>query len=296
MISIIYSDDYGVQLSTSLGVILAEFIIIAAIVLAFYVLRSIGLMVMAKKVGLSRACVVFSWFPILWTFTACKLIGDDKVFGKSFKDLALLFCILFGAFQGINFIVNVIAYFPIIGNVLLGRELYILSFNTYEEMQSYAISRGLEQTFLSGIYGGSNFVNPYGGATAAMGTIINVSNYILPILQIVSIVITVTIYINLFKKYRPNHYVLFSILSIFGFFGPFVFAVRKREPVDYMDYVRSRYSYYGSPYRNPYGNQYNNPSQDTPRPPETPFEEFAEKGEVDPGDPFGEFSQEKKDD
>ena len=87
---------------------------------------------------------------------------------------------------------------------------------------------------------------------------------------------------------------LFSILSIFGLFGPFVFAVRNREPIDYMDYVRSRYRYYGNPYGGgPYNNPYGNPPQNQQRPPETPFSEFAERGEIDPGDPFADFSNDK---
>ena len=294
MITFIYSDGSGVELPMPLASLIVELSIVLAVIAAFYALRSIGLMVMSKKVGLSKSCVVFSWIPILWVFTACKLIGDDKVFGKPFQSFALLFCILFGVFEGLNFIVNFIAFFPIVGNVLMGRKLFILSFNTIAEMDAYAYANGLKGTFLSGVYGASNFVDPYGGAVNVLGKIISVCNYILPLLEIASIVITVMIYINLFKKYRPQHYMLFSILSIFGLFGPFVFAVRKREPIDYMDYVRSRYRYYGNPYGgNPYNNPYGNPPQNQQRPPETPFSEFAERGEIDPGDPFADFSNDK---
>ena len=58
--------------------------------------------------------------------------------------------------------------------------------------------------------------------------------------------------------------------------------------MNYIDYLRSRYqhTYYGNPYAN-------NPQG--PRPPEHPFSEFAGKGDVDPGDPFKEFTDDKKD-
>jgi hypothetical protein len=66
-----------------------------------------------------------------------------------------------------------------------------------------------------------------------------------------------------------------------------------------MDYLRSRYQAYGySPYGNPYGSPYGNPNgaaNRRPKQPEHPLEEFAEKNGVDPGDPFKEFSDDKKD-
>jgi hypothetical protein len=120
--------------------------------------------------------------------------------------------------------------------------------------------------------------------------------------DLATIIIEVTLYINLFKRFWPKHFVLASILSIFvGLFAPLVFAIRKKDPVNYIDYLRSRYSYY--PYGMPYGNnQYGGPQNrgengpvHRPDVPDYPFEEFAERGDVDPGEPFGEFSQNDKD-
>ena len=113
---------------------------------------------------------------------------------------------------------------------------------------------------------------------------------LLPRFDIANIFVVITVYVNLFKRYLPNHYLLAAIISLLGFFAPFVFAVRKREPMNYIDYLRSRYQhnpYYGNPYAN-------NPQGQ--RPPEHPFSEFAGRGEVDPGDPFNEFKQDEKDD
>ena len=76
-----------------------------------------------------------------------------------------------------------------------------------------------------------------------------------------------------------------------GIFAPLVFVVRNIEAMDYSEYVRNRYNnmYVNG---NPYGGAYNRP----PQAPPTPFEEFAEKGEVDPGDPFAEFGSKKNND
>jgi hypothetical protein len=113
------------------------------------------------------------------------------------------------------------------------------------------------------------------------------------------------VYIALFRKFWPQHYVLATVLSVLGLFAPFVFAIRKKNAVNFSEYMRSRYNMYYTPYGNPYGrppygnpygNPYANPNAEQQTPPEHPFSEFAERGEANPGDPFEEFSDKKGND
>ena len=124
---------------------------------------------------------------------------------------------------------------------------------------------------------------------------LNTVYYLSSLFGLVSTIITIFMYVNLFRKFWPQHFIIGAILSVVGLFGPLVFIIRKKEPIDYAQYLRSRYHYY-----NPYGGQYGSPYQygsrpeNAPTPPPHPFEEFAERGEVDPGEPFKEFMEEDK--
>ncbi len=270
-----------------------------AVVLAFYVLRSIGLFVLAKRQNVKHAFL--AWIPCVWMYTACKLIGNVKVFGRPFAKLALIFCIIFSVAEVLTLVYQALVYFPLVGNFLAGKEIcyapYITEADTdfFKNYHQFATN--------SGIYVTDSFVNPYGVGLITVNRILSVISIISTIVDLASIVIVITVYINLFRKFWPQHYVLASILSVFGVFAPFVFAIRKKDPINYMDYLRSRYNYnpYGNPYGHygpqggPYGgNPYGNPHA-APKAPEHPFEEFADKGEVDPGDPFSDFNAKNDD-
>ena len=261
--------------------------IFLAVTIGFYALRSIGLMVMAKRAGETKPFL--AWIPFMWIYVACKLIGEDsKFFGVSFRKLAIWFCIIFAFGEILTLASSAIALFPVAGNFLMGRNIYILSFTTDLEAESFINTERLTATFISGVYGGRDFVNPYGGSIYSIVKVLNVISYVTLITDIAGIVISVAVFFSLFKKYSPRNYMLFGILSLLvGIFGPLVFGIRKRQPVNYMDYVRSRYNY--GPYRNPYGNPYAGQGSGSAQSSVgDPFEEFKDKND-DPGDPFDEF-------
>ena len=101
-------------------------------------------------------------------------------------------------------------------------------------------------------------------------------------LSFITMIIEVTAFICLFKKFWPEHYILAAVLSAMGLFAPFVFAIRKRRAINFAEYIANRY------YRNPYGpNPYG--AQNVQREkPENPFGEFDNK--KTPEDPFEEFN------
>ncbi len=273
------------QISSALIWVYAS--ISVAITLAFYFLRSFGIYTMAKKKGLNNAFLAF--IPCAWVYTACKLIGNVRTFGATFSKLALTFVIIFSIGNVLNFLYQFISYFPVVGNFLVGNELYLIVSIEQGVFDSYA-QAGMNH--LGGnIYG--YVVNPYEklGIERAVELTANIIYYITVLTDLAILVITISIYINLFRKYIPNHYVLFTILSVFGIFAPLVFAVRNKAPMNYSDYLRSRYNmwYAGG---NPYGGQANTGAPQTPP---TPFEEFAEKDEIDPGDPFSNFENKSSD-
>ncbi|MBO5068176.1 MAG: hypothetical protein J6C62_07240 [Clostridia bacterium] len=271
------------QIWTTVGIYLG-------VMLAFYVLRSIGVYVLAKRQGIK--CKVLAWIPCLWFYVVCKLVGKSRFFGKPIENLALLFVIIFSLSQLFGFVQSFLVNFPLVGNFLQGREILFAQSGLDLEAQGFF-------EYSSGMYVTNDFVNPYGmGGIQTVNLILSIIGYVSMFVDLAEIVITISVYFALFRKFWPQHHVLASLLTIFlGLFAPFVFVIRKKEPVNYMEYLRSRYNY--NPYSNPYGNPYNNPNsynnpynngQSAPKRPEHPFSEFAEKDEVDPGNPFSEFS------
>ncbi len=289
---ITFINENGFAFSIPLSTLLVPAIIGLCVAIAFYVLRSIGIFVLAKRAGLNKRFLAF--IPFVWIYLACKLIGNAQIFGKSFGSLAVLFCVIFSVAGYLQFIFDFLLYFPVVGNLLYGREIFIIA--------SEELASGYTPTLAQGIYGGAEFVNPYRDAISTIYQILNISSYFLSVLNLASLVIGISTYFNLFKKYWPQHYMLFGILSVFGLAAPFVFAIRNKQPVNFNDYLRSRYGAYGGHYGNPYGGGYGNPynnggynqsyrAQQTP--PKSPFEEFAGKGEKDPGNPFEDFEDKK---
>ena len=126
---------------------------------------------------------------------------------------------------------------------------------------------------------GADFLNPLD--TQFMKVLLSIISWLSAPLDIIAIIIEVFMFIALFKRYWANNYILGTILSVLGLFGIMVFAIRKKQPMDFNEYLRSRYSAY-----NPYGsNPYGRPTENFNNTTEDPFKDFSSKKE----DPFSEF-------
>lgn len=251
----VVSDGIEIRLF-SFGGLATIVCIVLAVQIALYVLRSLGIYTLAKRHGIKNAFI--AWIPYAWIYTACKLIGETKIFGWSFDKLALWICIIASVSGALNITGYCLKDIPYTWHVLF--ENGTLGIVTEIDGTYYMpqLNNGVRITY-------------------------NIINTVNEILSLVVLVATVFMYINLFRKFIPQHYVLYAVLSVVGLFPIFVFVIRKKEAVNYVDYLRSRYYYYNEPYGQ-------NPPHGTQKPPEHPFEEFADKGDKDPGDPFAEFS------
>ncbi len=258
----------------------------------FYAFRSIALFKMAKKQGLQKAFL--AWIPMLWLYVACKLVGKSKFFNKPFEKIAVWLTLIFSIAQFLMFAYEFFVWFPVIGNYLAGNELWLIAADPSLNGVEITLD-GLVEIAGTPFYGKvGQFVDPYakmGISSKALGIVALIFSYSIGILNLACIIITVTLYFALFRKYWPSHFVLGAILSCLGLFPIFVFIIRNKEPMEYTDYLRSRYNTY-YPNGNPYGGHHHN---HVPKDfPPTPFEEFADKDEIDPGDPFAEFSSKDK--
>lgn len=264
-------------------------ILFVAVIVAFYLLRSIGLCVMAKKQQIKNPYLAF--IPGVWMFTACKLVGRMKIFGTTFERGALFLCIIYTIGKFLALFYQFLVYFPVVGNFIAGNDLVVVLISDAELMAEH--TQGLTPIWSNFfIYGGEKFVDPYyalGVSPNLLNAVMSSLSYVSLIFDVACIVIEISLLISLFKKYAPKHFILFSVLSWLGIFGPLVFACRNKEPVDYSAYARNRYNA-GYSDGNPYGGP--TPYQ-RPQTPPSPFSEFDGKVN-DPSEPFAEFNQDDK--
>lgn len=271
MLRLIIEDTTGRVLDEviSNGAIVAFVLAMAAFYITFYALRSLGLYTLAKNQGVEKAYLAF--IPCVWMFTACKIIGNSKMFGKTASEWAIWACVIFSAATILPLVATFLNYFPIVMYYLEGGEVSIINGSS-----SYIAT-------------GSDFINHFD--TQAVKVILNILSILDYILSLAEIFICITVYIALFRKFWPEHYILAAVLSFLRLFPIFVFAIRNKKPVDFAEYIKRRY--YGSgytPYGNNYGqggrNNYYGGNGEQSEQNDEPFDEFSGR----PEEPFGEFS------
>lgn len=298
MVSLIIPVDDGVssqifQMPVSTLVLVLIAIVSIAIPLAFYLLRSFALYKMAKTENINKA--YFAFIPFLWTYIAGKIAGTPVYFGKIVKKFPLWLCIFYTVSEGIALIFNFLVYAPVLGYLLQGGELLYVVDVTNSVINSLEGAYEFYPLAINLFVPSGNFINvPY--ATYEFIQIANVISYVMIPIDVAVVVLTITMYSGVFKKYWPLHYFSGIIFSIFGLFPIFAFVVRKNQPVDYNKFMRERfarqygyYNPYASQQNNPY-NQYNNANPNANK--ENPFNEFSEKKEK-AEDPFSEFNNDK---
>ena len=286
MFSLIIQTEDGFRslIELSRGGLIATTVIMLSVIIALYVLRSIGIYVLAKRNGLK--CKILAFVPYAWLYVVCKIVANVKTFGTTFGKIAWAFTLIFAITKLTSLVMTILSYAPFIYNALFNGTHVAYVFGDAEVLSIGELTRYNSSFFVDG-----SFIDLYSFNTIeALNKTFEIVNYILPIFEIVVIVISVNVYIALFRKYWPQHHILASILSLFGIFAPFVFAVRNKPEVNYAEYVRAKMAMYNARFGNPYGQSGPYSAPPRPKEPEHPFKEYASRGEVEPDDPFSEFS------
>ena len=256
-------------------------LIIAAIAgmtlwIGMFVLQGFGLYAMAKKVGLKRRALAFVPFANIWYLV--KLTGDCNFFGQRMKRAGMY-----------AMIAQIIAATLCVLTIASNMYLWITQGAPQMEMQY-----------------GNYYWTGLSGFALVVAKFYDISGYLLPIFQLFSEIFIVVLMMGLCKKYAPRNYMALGILTLFIPISRFIiiFALRKRQPIDYEAYMRARHEAYmrrqqqyynqqnpyGNPYGNsygPYGNPYGNPNNS--------YGQNA-SGAQKPEDPFGEFETDKSND
>lgn len=260
-----FVNDFGKTQIANVYVWVAVLSIIG-VYLTFYLLRSFGIYALTKRAGIKNAWL--SFVPFAWTWVAGKLTPNAKFFGMPIKNFHIWFFIVTTVCQAFMLFDAFLSYFPLVGYYLQGGEIYISEYS--------GVAGAVQYGFLPSVYTAHKINVSYlynQGFVKALNLLISIFS----ILDLVELVLSVSFYIALFAKYFPQRYFLAAILSVFGLFAPFVFAIRNNTPFSYEEYIKKRYGVNYGENANPYGQ----PSQRK----EEPFGEFNEKEKS----PFEEF-------
>lgn len=261
----------------SRGGIIAIAVIVLLVVLAFYLFRSIGLYTLAKNNGVDKAYI--AWIPCVWIYTACMLVKEFSFFSTPYKKLALWFAIIFSVAQVLTLTSAFLSYLPLVGYFLQGGNIYIGEYaplvNTHVEEFKFASNLFVE-----------HIVYPY-GSLRAVATILYVSSSASALFDLASAIMQINLFLAIFKKFWPAHYIVAGIVSFFGLFPFFIFAIRKKMGVRIVRYTPN---YNGYTQNNYYGGGYGAPQRPASRPVDDPFAEFSDKDD----EPFSDIFNNKK--
>ena len=248
------------------GALIASIVISLAILVLFYILRSVGLFMLAKRQGYKKAWL--SWIPLCWPLVCGKLTGDVSVFGKTIKKFHLIafFVVLVNALLDIA--CGVLVYFPL-GSWLLNGGDIVLSGVTH--LTYPVFTQGVQKAF-------------------------NIIGYVQDVVGLFEIFVLITLFFNFFKKYWPERHAVAAILSFFGLFPIFAFVVRKKNPVNYQDWIRARYQAFFAGQQNPYGNPYGNPFGQNVNQGGSQGDQTADQTNANQGQPFSEYQDKQSSD
>ena len=248
------------------GFIISLIILIAAPV-ALYLLRSIGIYKLAKNHGIDKAFM--AWIPFAWIYPLCLLVKEYTFFGTPYGNIALIVCTIFCVYGGLSFLYKFFVYLPLILYFFSGGAIYLAS--GLEIAQS--LVPDVQSYWLEGIIFVSN-IQYYGNSVRIVAKLLTMINTIISLLDIVQFVVLINIYIVLFRKFWPKHYIVASVMSAFGLFNIFIFIIRNRVALSFEQYVRTMNSGMNN-------GRYKTPTHTSKK--DEPFAEFGDD------DPFSDF-------
>ncbi len=275
-------------------------LIIALIVpFALYLLRSIGVFMLSKRANLKTAWLAF--LPGVWLYPFTMLVKEVKFFKSTLGKWAVVFAIITSLSVALSFLYNFLIYFPLVGNLLEGRMIYVAL--DQESVASFEAMGYSAYSMLSSVYVNLNtnavngaFVYPY--QFIFIEKWLNLLSIVDEIVGLCVTIIEFVLFFNVFRKYWPQRFVMATILSVFGIFPIMVFIIRKKQPVNYFEFLRTRYQNAYGPHGqnpNPYNSQHGFYGQNPNANNQNPFQEFEPKSNQPYEEPFSDFNSNQND-
>lgn len=278
---LVISSTGNISIAPKSVIITASVILLIAV--ALYLLRSFAIYKLSKKQKYEKAYL--SFIPVFWVLPACAVAKIKIALGRRTKNFGTALFIVLLISTLLSLTINIISYLPIAGYFLQGGKLIISSsedmVKMYSEYQEYRL--------LSGVYV-FDFINPYANM-AWLENLLFVLGLFADLASLIELVMFISFYTSFFRRYCPRNVFGFAFFSIFGLFGLMAFIVRNNKPVNYEEYMRSRYygtgvnqnvnggntdanqGNYGERNKDPFGyDDIKNAKQD-----EDPFPEFNDK-------------------
>ena len=272
-----FVDGLGVGYNIPLSTLIVSLCVMLAVNIALYLFRSFGIYTLAKRRGIKYLWMAF--MPILWIYLVGKIIGKVSMFNKKIN-FGLIAVIVIGIYQVLHLAQTILAYIPIVDLYFQGQQLYYCV--DIEIMEKLGFVASQQYTFNASIF----TVNPlYMDYTYEIIT--SIISITANILDIFNVILLMMLYVYLFRAYNPRNYFMFALLSLFfGIFGIFVFAIRKRQYVDYNEYMREQFQKMYA-HRTGFMNNGENYQGGQDQGKDEPFKEY---GKEEDSEPFDEFN------
>lgn len=284
--------ESGERAFFSSGTTYSMIVTFCVLVVGFYLLRSFGLFLLAKKSADEkiRKIAYISFIPFVWVFIASKLAGRINLFGSEVKSFTLILTIVFSVGSVALVVANIISYLPIVVYLFEGGNVFIQNSLSYTPSDLYAYvydSRFVLDSAITPI-----------GYSVGLNSFLDILDNIATILTFIGDLMLIFVYIALFRKYWPLHSTGACLLSVFGFFPIMIFLIRKKEPIDYEKFMRERYqrmyggfnNYGGYNQNNFNGNNFSNNVNNNDDDPFDGFSNNSNNNNSTSDDPFDEFN------
>ena len=248
-----------IGLEMSAGAVYGIFAAVLAVMLAFHVMWAVGLTSIGRRQGIKTAWL--AWIPFVNRYVMGKISGQANLFGLKVKNMGVWVMLLeFLDFALMGTAVG-LYYADTLGAFFAGEHVYLMSAGGFGSLPVPVTATGGE------------LLIPYASAASVLSII---SSFV----ALIALFFSISLYLDFFKRLVPETFWVYTLLSVLlDITGLMVFLVRKKDPVDYKEYMQNKYrrTYYGGV--NPYAQT----------PPDDPYREYAQKGDYDPGDPFSDL-------
>ena len=136
-------------------------------------------------------------------------------------------------------------YFPLIGYFLQGGNVYI---GEYAQL----VNNNVEQfAFIRGLFV-DHIEYPY-ASLRTVSVILNITSTAGGLFDLAVAIVQINLYLAVFRKFWPEHYIVGAIVSFFGLFPFFIFAIRNKRAVRVYRYTPN-YNNYNQGYQNAHAN------------------------------------------
>lgn len=215
------ANDNLVGIDFSAGAVYGIFAAVLAVMLAFHVMWAGRAHFHRQAQGIKTAWL--AWIPFVNRYVMGKISGQANLFGLKVKNMGVWVMLLeFLDFALMGTAVG-LYYADTLGAFFAGEHVYLMSAGGFGSLPVPVTATGGE------------LLIPYASAASVLSMI---SSFV----ALIALFFSISLYLDFFKRLVPETFWVYTLLSVLlDVTGLMVFLVRKKDPVDYKEYMQNKY-------------------------------------------------------